>query len=652
MPRRRTLALLGTLAALCGAAVVWTGRDRAPPPEPPPAGTDADDEPLPPWAVCRIGTTRFRDATGMLAFTPDGRSLVTLTHAGRVRVLDRESGRTLREFPADRALRRPQPPSEPWDALWWQFDAEAQRPSFDHVFAAAVASDASRVALRDSNSVTVHDVVAGRRTVAWRSDSIGPIAWTPGGRCVVVAGPTAELEVRDAASAKRLAAVEGVPVTGGWSGTNSVAVSPDGKKAAVRTSRLRVIDLATGGCVFSTAVGPRAGPTAFSPDGAFLLTPRDDGRSVLVRETETWAVVRELPFPASAIVFSSDGSKLAITSPCLRVLDFSTGTVLRQFLEDAGPAEPVVFSPDGRSVATIRSGAIRTFDLASGKEKPPPHALVEVPVAIAWSADGTRLAVADGGRVRVCDPRTGTIVATSPRLAAWTTQLEFSPGRIFAVSPGREGAVIELDPATGSELRRWERRGQVGCSAGRPIAFASHLPARVTDVETGAVLHEFTELDEQDLQQTQLDAGRAVLVTLRSRTFTVRDARTGEIVSVVGTPAALSAESWEASRGRIVVRDEGRVAVLDAASGRLRVLVTSCDLWCAVVSDDGRFVAAFDPAFDIRVFDGEQGDELAVLRGHRGGPCALEFSPNGDRLASASEDGTVLVWDVAGATRR
>ncbi|MBN1428382.1 MAG: hypothetical protein JXB07_08355 [Anaerolineae bacterium] len=48
----------------------------------------------------------------------------------------------------------------------------------------------------------------------------------------------------------------------------------------------------------------------------------------------------------------------------------------------------------------------------------------------------------------------------------------------------------------------------------------------------------------------------------------------------------------------------------------------------------------------IIVIDVRTGDELFSFEGHLGDVTGLVFSPNGMRLASASEDGTVIVWNT------
>src|SRR5262249_28456543 len=67
-------------------------------------------------------------------------------------------------------------------------------------------------------------------------------------------------------------------------------------------------------------------------------------------------------------------------------------------------------------------------------------------------------------------------------------------------------------------------------------------------------------------------------------------------------------------------------------------------------SPDGRLLASSD-GYDIHVWEVGTGTEVRTLRGHRSEIEALAFSGNGRRLASASWDSTVLVWDVCPQTK-
>jgi WD40 repeat protein/serine/threonine protein kinase len=89
--------------------------------------------------------------------------------------------------------------------------------------------------------------------------------------------------------------------------------------------------------------------------------------------------------------------------------------------------------------------------------------------------------------------------------------------------------------------------------------------------------------------------------------------------------------------------DDGTVKVWDAATGR--ELLTFRGGRGVTFSPDGRRLALIDDTTP-QVYDAATGRALLTLRGHTDRVCAVAFSPDGKRLASAGRDRTVMVWDA------
>jgi tetratricopeptide (TPR) repeat protein len=64
-------------------------------------------------------------------------------------------------------------------------------------------------------------------------------------------------------------------------------------------------------------------------------------------------------------------------------------------------------------------------------------------------------------------------------------------------------------------------------------------------------------------------------------------------------------------------------------------------------SPDGRRLASASQDQTVRIWDSATGKELFALKGHAGIVSDVAFSPNGQRLASAGLDQTVRIWDSA-----
>jgi WD40 repeat protein/serine/threonine protein kinase len=106
---------------------------------------------------------------------------------------------------------------------------------------------------------------------------------------------------------------------------------------------------------------------------------------------------------------------------------------------------------------------------------------------------------------------------------------------------------------------------------------------------------------------------------------------------------------------RVGTASDGSVKVWDAETGQERFTLSNepkAQAWSVAFSPDGRWVAAGIGFGDhrvpgeVKVWDAITGQAFLSLGGHSSGVNAVAFSPDGQRLASASTAGTVILWDV------
>jgi WD40 repeat protein len=298
-----------------------------------------------------VEVPRLPDWVTTVAFTPDGKSLLTCCWGGPIGFWDPLTGKPHGDM---------KPPPEGY--------AAAQH---DRFLATTLTADGRRAALADSKG-SVH---------LWET-----------------------------ATGKVTHRINEPPVPESWH-----LFSPDGKLLAVKHNddQIRLWDPGTGRLLRPLSLpGKYAYPRAFSPDGSILATrsSSSEDKSIRFWDTATGKELRRLTWQddtfAHLLAFSPDGKVLISTHEegkrptgpgqdviPMRAWDVATGRELHQFQGAGRWVSAPAVSPDGKTLAgAVDRSTIVLWEMATGKERGRFRGHGDGINSLAFSPDGRLLA--------------------------------------------------------------------------------------------------------------------------------------------------------------------------------------------------------------------------------------------------------------------
>jgi len=673
----------------------------------PPRRTDRDGDPLPPGALVRFGSARWRvpDSPFSLRYTADGKSLLVFGGTNDsleiVHILSTAEGKRLGQLELGLV--------DDSDQLRW---ARRYISSFDSGWG-AVSPDGRWLAQlggashHDLKDVHVCELATGKTVFKVHDDrcKLTNVQFSPDGKqlaaieeCPGDARPeemAAGLRLWDVATGQMVRRFEPpAPEEGAGFSPTAFSFSPDGKLLAAvghegeKAGLIRLWDVA-GSRVSWRLQGQAAlrAPFAFSPDGKMFATVNATNELCLW-DTTTGRTLRRLSGQIEALealVFSPDGSRLVSGNDkgTMRLWDLTTG---RQVAGYAVVSRAVLFSPDGQTLAIADAGQhIRLYEAKTGKElhtleasfltgaSLKPSFLVATQGAgwpIAFSPDGRTLAaLTTGSSVRRWSVATGEEVPLPGENVATSQAVALSPNGKLLASAG-SGEVRLWEAASGKHLRRLAGStaggapaGHVGNSGPWCLIFSSdskRLAAgwgdgRVTvwDVAAAKLLWRAAAYEGAALSVV-FAPGDAVLLSGGVGSQVIWwDAATGRKLRT-WSPVADESESL---REFVTVAPDARVAVgavspagvslWELATGKRRGIIPAGHPFLPF-APDGRSVAVA-VGQEIRLIDLARGDAVRVF--NAGSQVSKPtFSPDGRRLFAACGDGTLRAWETATGT--
>ncbi len=568
-----------------------------------------------------------------VAFTPDGKRVISAGESGTIRLWDAATGQELRTLKGHEG----------------------------RVSGLAVSPDGSRIASAGfDRSVRVWDAESGEiiRTMNGHAGPIGGLAFSPSGDRIASASNDKTIKLWNTNTGEEI-----ITITGHSAGVLGVAFSPDGERLASSSDgdqTVRIWDARSGEQIKIVRKGrPHTRRLAFSPDGTRLATV-SYGRYSLW-DTQTWELIADVERTIEfvlCVAFSPDGAQFATAgdSANIKLWDTRTGNLIETLSGHAQAVWGVAFSPDGSRLVsgsqdrtvkiwnthdsndlTLRghsgvaycvafssdgkqlasgSGTIVLHDAQTGDAKFRLKGHTAEVGELSFSPDGTRLAsAADDNTVRLWNTETGEEVAVLSGHTSWVTGVAYRPDSTEIASSSRDGTIRLWDAQTYEETATITgHRGVVYCVAYSP--------------------------DGSCLASAGLD-----------NTVKLWNPRTGKVIrTFTGHTALVRSVAFDPLGQRLVSAGYGmKIRVWDVASGDQIAAATrsSGAIFGVAFSPDGKRIATACTDQTVQLFDALSGQEIMTLVPGKAGTSAVTFSPDGTRLAAAvAGKGAVRIWNA------
>ncbi|HEY6391210.1 MAG TPA: caspase family protein [Bryobacteraceae bacterium] len=479
---------------------------------------------------------------------------------------------------------------------------------------------------------------------------IRKMIFTKDGRQLISAGDDKVVRVWDIQSGKTVRTILGDIGAGELGKIDAMALSRDDLYLAVGglledgKAPIRIYDFGSGEMKdVLTAAGGTVLNLAFSPDGRYLASVVENG------DVEIWDMqarrtpVQKIPkhgdtnTPTAMLAFAPDGAHLARSfGREIAVWPFSAGKASKAPEQSfARRVTSFAFSPDARSLAySVGDGSIGVFDIAAKSRAP-----LSSNDGPAWLvfADSKRLLAAPSSRVSA--PKILSVPGGSP-----LANFKGKPSMIYAAAISPDGTLAATAAADTHAISLWPVSSGV---VQKELAGVGLPIFKVAFAEDGASIAFGTKFIENAGFNSYSLPERVIRIPDKARHYLGLSPARPDILKYPDPPVAskgyeLIPRPSPSGVQLLELMHNGRSVdqyLKDAETGHLHRSVT-------FTPDAGYFADGADNGYLSMHKSAHTTNPPLVFAGHTGTIWSLSVSPDGNTLASGSDDQTIRLWDL------
>jgi WD40 repeat protein len=623
---------------------------------------DLYGDPLPPKALVRLGTVRFRQnkEINSLVVSPDGKMLASGADF-EIALWDLTTGKLLRNIQ-----------SQGPKCCALGFSADSKQLFGASLYLPVALNGAPPGYIKAWDSATGQEL----RDFKGHEEAVEAAGISADGKIIVSYARDASIRVWDTASGKQIRRFGAPEIHREMKRT--IALSPNGQMFAFEHDEsIRVIDVNTGKLLHKFPSPDWTSAVLFAPDSRSVILTQSDGiraydlttgKKVAEREWE------EQMLSGAGLLSPNEAGKLSALEGIVW-----TRPVGKLRLAIIGGFTAATFTPDGKVlIAADEDGHIKLWRTADGAEIEPAIAHDGSVTSGMFFRDGVTAATAGSdGTVRFWDARTGKQLARIDRK---------NGDGVFRLTASDREAIIYRDEAqqTIRILGLKTPQGLAVCADGSRWETPAVLMPCGTVFAGPRSSYQSYDIEFKDLQSGK--EARA-LSGLKWKAGALAFSPDGRFAAIGGPNESLCLWDVQKAKRLIHFKDERKLLDVPGLNFEAR---TECVPTALTFSPDGRFLAAgitdqvvlwdiavekaiavsaetrrpvraiaFSPDGRLLASNGNGLEPIQILEAPTLSEIthfapdhhevnSLSFSPDGRRLLSASTDSTALIWDVVG----